>query len=343
LRVDLVGGVTDIPEFARAAGGTSITNLAVDLFADPACRVGLGVGVRLHAAPGRGIDVREAARAHPPDIDLPRAVLSDLVPPSWPRRLVADVRNDLPRRTGLGTSSALAVCLAGAAAALTGSAGGRAAVVARAHHAEVVAAGVEGGLQDFVAAGFGGVNHVTFTDMTPQQLDDHARQLGVAVPADLGAYLDEHLVVVVRNSATVGSADVVREQLRELAGDPATFRHRLAAVRDLNTAAFPLLTRAEGTVAERARALGATMTASWDERRRLSRHAGREALAEIERTARPHCAGLHAPGSGANSMVLLARPGGRAAVVRALGRFGEAITILYVRVNGTGLRVERAA
>jgi galactokinase/mevalonate kinase-like predicted kinase len=360
VRVDLAGGVTDVPDFARLVG-TDVTNVAIDLFTDHDATSPVGIEVRV-AGSTEGADgavvVREAGRSAPAGgavtrkDSLPRQIVEGLLPPSWTSGVAVEVRSDLPRRTGLGASSSLAVCLAAGLDALTAQ-GQRSrqccdaevldanAIVKRAHHAEVVMAGVVGGFQDFVAAFFGGVNHITFSDLASTDLDRRRGSLGVGVPEDLRQYLDANLIVTVRTERTISSDMVVDDHVTSSLARPDEFVCCLGRIKALNAKVFPLLTRQDGALEDRLGRLGAAMTASWDQRKMLSSMVGRGLVAEIEAAVRPLCVGMHGPGSGVNSLLFVTTPERHEQVMTALDVFRPDIMVFQAKVNTAGVRVER--
>jgi galactokinase/mevalonate kinase-like predicted kinase len=354
VRVDLAGGVTDVPQFSRLVG-TTVTNVAIDLFADDVAATPLGIRVRVAASVDGSLVVREAGRPTPVDgtanreANLPVRLVEGLISPAWQAGAVVDVWNGLPRRTGLGASSSLAVCLAVGLHALTATATATRSsldhdanvLVKQAHHAEVVTAGIVGGFQDFIAAFFGSVNHITFSALEETDLARQRGLLGVGIPEDMRRYLDANLIVIVRTRETISSNTVVDDHVRSLAAHPEEFVRHLRRIKASNAQAFPLLTEQRGALDDRVQHLGAIMTTSWDERKSLSSMVGGGSLADVEAAVRPLCLGLHGPGSGVNSLLLLTTPHHRDRVVNTLAAFRPDVAILYVRINTTGALVER--
>ncbi|MDQ3823319.1 MAG: GHMP kinase, partial [Actinomycetota bacterium] len=149
LRISLAGGGTDIPPYPHLHGG-AVLSLTIDLSAR----------VRMRAPSSRvtvsSPDLRDGEHRER-RADLVRATLAAF-------GATADVEAscDVPPGSGLGASSALAVALGAAAAALHDDELDPGELARRAVFVERTKLALPGGLQDAYAAAFGGVNYIRF-------------------------------------------------------------------------------------------------------------------------------------------------------------------------------------
>jgi D-glycero-alpha-D-manno-heptose-7-phosphate kinase len=115
----------------------------------------------------------------PPTDDFLRACLAEAAPPS-PELAVDVVSTAIPLGAAVGTSASLAVAVIAAVDTLFGRTRSRAALAQSAHRVETVHLGQQSGIQDQIAAAFGGVNHIAMrrypdAEVTSLHLDDATR------------------------------------------------------------------------------------------------------------------------------------------------------------------------
>lgn len=220
VRVCDVGGWTD----TWFAGHGRVCSLAVDP----------GISVRADTAPGSG-----EVRVTVVDYGASFAVGSE---PAKHRLLAEAVReagapgdfdvhlhitSAVPPATSLGTSASVCVGVIAAVDALRGPIRPARSLAAAAHAAEAVRLGRQSGVQDQIAASYGGANVIEITDYPRSEVR------GVVVPAELSSALDARLAHVSyggpHDSSSVhaevidvldeeGPSSPRLERLRELAG-----------------------------------------------------------------------------------------------------------------------------
>jgi D-glycero-alpha-D-manno-heptose-7-phosphate kinase len=217
VRIADLGGWTD----TWFAGSGRVLNIAVLPGAEARARVGGPPGVVLavpdlgdryplsddEPAPGRH-PLLEAAVAHASG-GIPRGVGVEIT--AW---------STVPPGSSLGTSAAVVVAVLAALEALTPRRSRAGELARAAHEVETAGAGRESGVQDQLAACYGGISWIEI-DEYPRAT---VRRLWDAVPAAARAALDEQLVVVLLGRGHDSSA--VHQQV--IAGlDPS----RLAPLR----------------------------------------------------------------------------------------------------------------
>ncbi|MDR1711320.1 MAG: hypothetical protein LBR58_05635 [Propionibacteriaceae bacterium] len=155
-RMSFFGGGTDIAEYFNARGGAVLSTTF-----DKYCYV----TVR-HLPPF--FDYRNEAaytvieRTATPD-EFKHPVIREAMKMLDMHDLRVTYEADLPARTGLGTSSSFAVGLLGAFYGIKGKTPDKRQLAADAIHVERVLCAEAGGLQDQVAAAFGGFNRIDFS------------------------------------------------------------------------------------------------------------------------------------------------------------------------------------
>jgi D-glycero-alpha-D-manno-heptose-7-phosphate kinase len=170
LRVSFAGGGTDVSPYPEERGG-AVLNCTIDKYAYATLRVhnGQGGATRVHS-----LDYNVTANYQMPEdllyngeLDLVKAALKVLrAPPPDPRAddtLELYLHSDAPPRTGLGSSSAMAVALVGAFQRYLRQPWTPYEVAELAYRIERVEFGAKGGRQDQYAAAFGGFNFIEFT------------------------------------------------------------------------------------------------------------------------------------------------------------------------------------
>jgi D-glycero-alpha-D-manno-heptose-7-phosphate kinase len=162
LRVSFVGGGTDFPAYYREHGG-AVVSATINHRAHVSISPREDDRVRIRSLDlGHVVDYRLDA---PPPLDG----VMDLAKAAVRRFGVSsgidmEVRSDAPAGSGLGGSSALTTAIAGALAAMQGTALRPSELAELCYAIEREDAGVVGGKQDQYAAAFGGFNLLEFSD-----------------------------------------------------------------------------------------------------------------------------------------------------------------------------------
>jgi len=322
VRIDLAGGWSDVPEFARLEGG-AVTNAALGLHVHVDAIQG-GSGIRLVA---EDLGQRVVAR-HPADLaydgtlDLHKAAVN-MLPITGGLELLT--RADVPAGSGLGASGALDVALVAALARLRQESYEPAELAELGFHLEAVELGLEGGRQDQYAAALGGFHLLTFSE------DAVGVERVVLDPAAV-ADLEAMLVVAYTGQSHFSAQTHARVWTAYREGHPDIV-DALRTIRDLGGAAAGAL-RA-GNWSELAR----IVDANWTQQQRLDGTMTTPAVRSVEAAARAAGAtGVKAAGAGAGGcMLVLVPPGRRTAAIDAVTAAGA--TVLDASFDAVGLTV----
>ncbi|HEV2124550.1 MAG TPA: hypothetical protein VGW38_17490 [Chloroflexota bacterium] len=218
IRLDLVGGWTDVPPFSEREGG-AVVNLAINRY----CYVTVGErerGVSLYSA---DYD-RRAEVEHVEDLpssggmELLRATALVALgggPHPPPSGMDIVVRCEIPPGSGTGSSASVGVAVAGALAAFLESPLAAHEAAAQAIRAEREHLRIAGGTQDQYAAAYGGANYMTFHN---PRASISPLSVGPATVAEL----EKRLVLVYTGVSRV-SGDIVSNVMGNYeAGNPRT-------------------------------------------------------------------------------------------------------------------------
>ena len=154
-RMSFFGGGTDMEEFFKENGGAVISSTF-----DKYCYVSVRHLPRFFDYSDEIIYAKIERVAHREDIVHPAVRHAMEMLDMHELRLTYDA--DLPARSGLGTSSSFAVGMLNAFYALKGKYAGKRKLADDAIYLERVLCGEAGGLQDQIAAAFGGLNRIDF-------------------------------------------------------------------------------------------------------------------------------------------------------------------------------------
>lgn len=208
LRISFLGGGTDYPAWYREHGG-AVLSASIDKFTwltvrrlPPFFEHRNRIVYRLTEQTKTVDEIR-----HP----TVRAVLKRL----GLEGLEIHHDADLPARSGMGTSSAFTVGLLNACHALKGHRVSKADLAAEAIHIEQDVLGETVGSQDQVAAAFGGLNRIDFSDRQPQFAVDP-----VPLPAWRLKELNQHLLLFFTGVSRKAS-DVADSFVPALSSSPA--------------------------------------------------------------------------------------------------------------------------
>ena len=154
-RMSFFGGGTDFPEYYKEHGGAVISTTF-----DKYCYVSVRHLPRFFDYSNELIYSRIERVAHTNDIVHPAIRNAMQMMDMHELRLTYDA--DLPARSGLGTSSSFAVGMLNAFYALKGKYAGKRRLADDAIYLERVLCAESGGVQDQIAAAFGGLNRIDF-------------------------------------------------------------------------------------------------------------------------------------------------------------------------------------
>jgi D-glycero-alpha-D-manno-heptose-7-phosphate kinase len=298
-RVSFFGGGTDYPDWFREHGGAVLATTIdkycyisvreLPPFFDHRFRVVYSIVENVQ-------DVNEIA--HP----AVRAVLQRL---EVNRGLEIHHDGDLPARSGLGSSSAFTVGLLHAVHALRGRQVSKEALASEAIHVEHCMLREPVGLQDQIAAAYGGFNQIRFRQDSTYDVEP------MVVPRERLAELQDHLLLVFTGISRLAPmvAQTVIDNLKNRTGE-------LKAMHEMVDRAIELLSSPTADIVE----FGRLLDESWQLKRRLSdRVSNSEVDALYETAMRAGAIGGKLLGAGGGGFALLfVRPEQRARVVDAL-------------------------
>ena len=323
------GGWTDT-WFARHGGVFHIavdpgTHVEVQANARPAG----GAPVTIHAENfGDAYPYSPGTRPRGPHPLLEAAIESVGVPAG--SHLDVRVRSEMPPGAAVGTSASVCVALIGALMRLAGDAVDRRAVAAAAQRVETEGLAQQSGVQDQLAAAYGGVNYIDI-DAYP-----HARVHPIILPPEMRDRLQARLMLVVLGRRHL-STGVHEQVIRDAAETPPA----QAALEDLRRAA---IVAREAVRSGDLGALGRAMRDNTDAQRRLHPAlVSAEAKRLIDLARRHHAAGWKVNGAGGEggSLTVLCGPGpaDRAALESAIASDAQSWQVIPIRIAAEGLRV----
>ncbi len=316
-RIDLAGGTIDVSPICHALDRPAVTvNLAIDLRARvEVARTGDGFVEVISTDRNERVHLPAGALRHD-RLGLATRLIEWFGPAQG---ISVRMTSTAPPRSGLGGSSALAVALAGALAALHDAPFSPG--VAR--NVETAHLKVPTGYQDYYPAWYGGVLALT------------AAPGGIEVTrlAGAGDFLARHLMVAdtrIEHSSGMNNWEVVR---RFCDGDAAV-------ARSLNAINACALRMRAAVAAADLDAVAAALDDEWTERRRLApvvTNEKIEAMVDAARRAGARAAKICGAGGG-GCLVLLVDEAGDPAVAAAIESAGGAV--VDVAPDGDGLRVD---
>jgi len=241
LRVSFGGGGTDVSPYLDERGG-AVLSATIDRYAYATVEP----GDHLIRVESLDYDVSIAYAldeqfVYDGQLDLAKAVIDHFRSEHGLKGVSVRLHNDAPPGSGLGSSSAICVALAGALAAHLGLELDPHALAELAYRIERVDAGIQGGKQDQYATAFGGMNFIEF-----DRDETRVERLGLA-PATLyelqyalifayvgGQHFSSHIIerqignFARREASAVDAMDRIKELAYEMrrvleAGDVAAF------------------------------------------------------------------------------------------------------------------------
>jgi len=288
-----------------------------------------GAPVTIHAESfGDTYDVFPGARPWGPHPLLEAAIELVGVPAGW--HVEVRVQSAMPPGAAVGTSASVSVALIGALMRLAGQAVDRRTVATMAQQVETERLAQQCGVQDQLAAAYGGVNYIDI-DAYP-----HARVRPIMLPPGIRDRLQARLMLVVLGRGHLSTA--VHEQvIRDVADTPLA----QTALEDLRRAA---IVAREAVSSGDLVGLGRAMRDNTDAQRRLHPSlVSADAKRLIELARRHYAAGWKVNGAGGEggSLAILCGPGpaDRAALESAIAADGQGWQVIPMRVAAEGLRV----
>lgn len=350
LRIDLGGGETDVSYISDVIG-TCIVNVGIDTYLNPDYKE--ATQISCSSSPLDSKNVLFSYNGEPSSLDHSvqdelsffRSIISILVEDSHLSPSLVDIKDTLPKGTGLGGSSVLSICLVALAQELqqpdNGNHKQRAnSVIKTAHHIETVKLGLTGGHQDYVGAYFGNLNCIEFSSVAQVDFTDPSVLCGLKMEDEIRKYLSNNLVVAVLKEGNQSSSDILNDQIHNYSLQPAKMRQLLQRMKDANKQMLPLLTES-GKLSQRLEQLGLMINYCWDIKKQLSTKIGTGLLKEIEGRIKHQIRGLTGPGAGGNSLAILSREENRAQLISILNEYSDRVTLLFPRINETGIQIKR--
>lgn len=348
LRIDLGGGETDV-KYISDVIGTCIVNVGIDPYLDQdytqptqiscsADRTDSEKSIFSYNGELASLDEERSD-----ELSFFRQIIEVLTENGLPASSIA-IKDTLPKGTGLGGSSVLTICLVAMAQELLGSDSlsrkqKANSVIKTAHHIETVKLGLTGGHQDYVGAYFGKLNCIEFSSVPEVDFSDPSVLCGLDMESEMRRYLSNNLVVVVLKEGNQSSSDILNDQIHNYSVRPLEMRRLLQDMKDVNKRMLPLLAE-QGKLSQRLEQLGSMVNYCWDIKKQLSVKVGTGLLKEIETHVRSGVLGLTGPGAGGNSLAIITREKNRAQIIDSLGEYKNRVTLLFPRVNETGIQIK---
>lgn len=343
LRIDLGGGETDVDYISKVIG-TCIVNVGIDPYLDPNYEQKTAISCSANPASEFSLSYNEHEDPGEQFNELAffRNILDFLSEKyELPTGAIA-ITDKLPKGTGLGGSSVLAICLVALANEINNPylTNERAAseIIKTAHYIETVRLGLTGGFQDYVAGYFGRLNCIDFPSIQDVDFSNPDLLCGVEMESEIKKYLSNNLIVAVVNQANQSSSDILNDQIQSYAVNPTRMRRLLSEMKDTNHRMFPILS-STGNLKARLEQLGQMINHCWEIKKQLSPKVGAGLLSEMEFRVKGLTHAVTGPGAGGNSLVFLSKEASRQRLISALAEYSERVTLLFPRINETGIQV----
>ncbi len=327
-RIDLGGGISDIPEFA-STGGTLITNLAIDLFTDDEKTSKIEIALRFDKSNRIEILLNNQLIRSP----INRVALTLIKELGITENFKVNIENKLPHSTGLGISSALNLALAAGFLKIKGRKKDLN-LIKQAYRLEHEIMGVSGGFQDYISAYFGGLNRIDFPDLAKIREE---KTLGIRLNPGVENYLNQNMIILVNRKNNQNSDQIVREEIQNFKKSPGMFKPYLEEIKNMNWQIYQLFQYGSGNFYER---LGNLINKSWFLHKKFSKKIVTGRIQLLEEKLRPLVFGLRGPGSGANSLFLLVNPKYKEKLFKLIKPLEDEFLICYAKVNRSGLLIK---
>lgn len=333
LRIDIGGGVTDIPEFANAIG-TCVLNIGVNLFEDELYSKPLKLSAEFveNRKPQSTLIYNDCEYSlnivQKDPLYFIKSFLNAIDPKNKNYQL--KITNELPNGTGLGGSGCLSILLT----SLFSSNRDASSIIKKAHYTEVEALGIKGGFQDFIGAFYGNLNFITENNL--ENIDfTLSKNFGIKLKPQLKSYLDTNMVVVVRNKKNIPSEKIVDDEVKNYQHHTIEITKYLSIIKQCNATIFSLL-QSEDVSDALLSHVGSQIVQSWEAQKKLSRYVCTDVLAEIEQQIKPYVYGLRGPGAAGNSLFMITK-NNKLDVVEKLKQFRNEVNVYYLQTNESGL------
>lgn len=336
VRIDIGGGVTDIPTIAQSLG-TTLTNIAVTVYRDSHYEHPLSLRAWTKKAKTPGISLLDT------DHNLKKkdrfltnfATFLKKKYPLSKNEIV--IENPLPIHTGLGSSGTIALLLTSIFTLLyERKIEDLWQILHEARTIEVEKLGIAGGIQDYIAAAFGGINFVNTKSLYADTTD--GIQHGIHCETKLKQYLDTHMVFIQFKNGRISSEDIVNDEIKNFQKNKQQMTHLLRTIQQANKIIFPLLTT-DGELTNRLTTIQKNITKSWQAQKQLSGLVSSPLSNEIEKILQPLSYGIRGPGCGANSLFFIAKENTLHQCLEQLTPYEKEISIYFLRVSDRGLRM----
>jgi len=342
LRVDIGGGVTDIPQIG-AQIGTSIANLAIDLFEDESCQSKTSISAEAYYNKGRNrlffSEVEIGSHTSSDEYAFLRMMFASFLKKSQiTQGVTLRISDTLPKGTGLGASAALSLCVLASLYKLKGidEVLNADKLIKDAHYFETTEQGIQGGFQDYIAAYFGGYNYINFASLENTQLSDLS-ELGQRAPSAVEEFLNENMIFVIQRSENISSSIIVEDEVSNFLHNSQLVAPHLQSIKNSNDVINGVF--ADPISADWQDKLAYEINSSWEAQKRLSTLVGGGYVKELEEMVRPFVYAQRGPGAGGNSLFLLTNPSRKAELIQKLNTLKNKTVVLYGRVNNQGLEL----
>lgn len=349
LRIDIGGGVTDIPEISKEVG-TCVTNIGLNLFSDENYSKIRQLKLSITKKDSSGINVVYKDYAHSSqeeydDIPFVQQALKSFTK-GYPLKkgYRMTVEDTLPKRTGLGGSSGLSIALNIIVQKIIANEKGEFyspdanEILRRSHFFETEELGIKGGFQDFIGSFFGNVNLIDFPTLQNVNLSTYPK-LGVPMESEMKEYLNKNMLIVLLRNDNIPSNIVVENEIQNYKADPLLMKPILRQIKYYNILIFNLLTQ-KGNINKRLSMLANAINKSWMLQKQLSPLVGKGKLLEIENKLIKYTNGLRWAGAGVNSLFVIMKPATKSRILNVLKAYSNDVEILFAQVNELGIRIE---
>ncbi len=300
MRISFGGGGTDLEAYYSRYGGV-VVSAAIDKYFYAVISESGSQSLQLISANYGSFHVQEAVQdlVWDGNLALPKAAVDYF---GFPPGHDVFMASEIPPGTGLGSSSAAAVCLSLALTSKQGTKSSRGELAESASHLEIERLGMPIGKQDQYASAFGGINVITFT------------RTGVCVEPlklspDRVRTLEESLMLFFMGSSR-SSSSILREQQNSTRRGEKTVLESLHGLKEMALQMRDEMERGNFS------AVGYLLDQAWDMKKRLASSVSNEEIDESYRIAKEAGAlGGKVTGAGGGGFLLLFCPPDRQAEV----------------------------
>ncbi|HEX2988994.1 MAG TPA: GHMP kinase [Chloroflexota bacterium] len=302
MRISLAGGGTDLEDYYARYGGM-VVSAAIDKYFYAVVSESGSQRLQLISANYGSFHSQEAVEdlVWDGNLALPKAVVDHFGLPAGHDVFMA---SEIPPGTGLGSSSAAAVCLSLALASKQGKQLSRAQLAEMASLLEIERLGMPIGKQDQYASAFGGINAITFSR-------DGTRVEPLTLPEDRIRELEKHLMLFFMGSSR-SSSSILRQQRESTRRGDRRVLESLHAIKKMAVQMRRALD--DGDLAE----VGGLLDLSWSRKKTLASTVTNGEIDESYRIAiEAGALGGKVTGAGGGGFLLLFCPPGRQSEVSA--------------------------